>query len=140
VHIGRKAFLKTLAALAASGSGFRQLSGVPVFAASVPTPISGCGAAAFAAQLHTRFRVTDSAGNRAVVKLTDVHECACDPSLEQFSLAFASAEGPTLQGICRFDHAALGANTFFITSRADDAQRSIYHVSFNRLRETRLEA
>jgi hypothetical protein len=133
----RLAFLKTLGAISAMGCGLaaavRALPGHVTAAQAASS--TECGAAAFATLLHSRFRVSDDAGHRADLELTHVHEFACDPSLEQFSLVFEGAPPVLLEGICRFDHPAFGRQTLFITAgdRTDSA-RAVYQASFSRRR------
>ena len=109
--ITRKAFLRVIGSMAALGCGLASaVSAAPVLAAAGLGPrTADCGAAMFAAHLHTRFRVSDDAGHRADLVLTHVDELACDSTLEQFSLVFEGAGGQSsLAGTCRFDHPALG--------------------------------
>jgi hypothetical protein len=114
----------------------------PILAStSLPPAADDCGAAMFAAHLHTRFRATDAMGDSADLVLTHVHELVCDPSLEQFSLVFEGRGGHRLDGTCRFDHPALGRLTLFIASdTVTHPQRSLHQAAFNRRRDTRQEA
>jgi hypothetical protein len=132
--------MRTVGSMAAMGCGLPSAVPAGAFGAvSPPRHLDECGAATFAAHLRSRFRVTDASGRRADVELTHVHELACDPSLEQFSLVFEDDPGAApLGGACQFDHPALGRQTLFITAHvAADSERPIYEAPFNRRRAMR---
>ena len=91
---------------------------------------------AFAAQLHTQFKVNTADGAPMVVELFEVLEPQSPPQIELFLLHFRGPLAPRLpQRIHQFDHEKLGAFDLFITAIGADEKGIAYEAVFNRLRK-----
>ena len=91
---------------------------------------------AFAAQLHTQFKVHAGDGDPMVVELFEVLEPSAPPQVELFLLHFRGPRSPRLpQRIHHFDHEKLGAFDLFITAIEADERGIAYEAVFNRLRK-----
>jgi hypothetical protein len=141
--ISRKAFLRALGSAAALSTGTSRAAGAATGAAVSVTSVTtkpmanDLSAALFLPHVGTRFRVTDSHGASTELELAQVDEVTCDACLEQFTLVFHGAAGVTpLDGLYRFEHAALDALTLFIAPVGlPNGQRAVYQACFSRMRD-----
>ena len=93
-------------------------------------------ASVFAAQLDTEFRVAFEGVPPVALELFEVTEGDPASAQEHFSLVFRGAHDRVLsQGMCRMEHAELGAVVLFIVPIGPDSRGMRYQAVFNRLRK-----
>ena len=93
-------------------------------------------ASIFAGQLDTEFRVALEGLPPLTLELFEVTEGDSTSAQEHFSLVFRGPHDRVLsQGMCRMEHAELGAVVLFIVPIGPDSQGMRYQAVFNRLRK-----
>jgi ribosomal protein S18 acetylase RimI-like enzyme len=99
------------------------------------TLLDDLSASVFAAQLDTEFRVAFEGVPPVTLELFEVTEGASTSAQAHFSLVFRGPHDRVLsQGMCRMEHAALGAVVLFIVPIGPDSRGMRYQAVFNRLR------
>jgi hypothetical protein len=88
----------------------------------------------FEPYVGTLFRVTTQFGDMFDATLAGVDRLSTSPRWEQFAVLFHGPADPRHpQGICRFEHDALGEFELFITPIVgSDSERTVYEACFNR--------